>query len=634
MIRAFAATCALVTFPVSFAAQSPAQSRLINALPAGVRATQLVVSSDTQRVYFTDAERALWLYVRATKAATRLADGDVYDLTIGAKENLLAYRRLDRESGAQHIWVLAVDARTGLAAGRERRVSALEGDSPAISPDGNWIAFARDDSVGVGQGVVVASVSGGRERTIVPVMHSGVGSIRWSADGRTLIYAVNPPVICFPDWSCLPYKKNAPSVFGSVHRVAVAGGATTTVVARAATGWPGLSPDGSLIVYADTGFSGRLVVADSAGRTLTTITPPGRETIEGWLPPAGLVLSDRGDTRRVFALPIAGGASRLLVDTLPEFSDPAWSPNGESFSMAGCIDARCEIRIWSADGGLRRTISLPDRYFGGAAWSPDGKRIGYFGGPQNGNRHLSVVDVAGGSVRQGVAMTSNATSLLWTADSRAAIVSNTTGGTGAQRKVVFQRVEIDGATRTLREFAIGATPSVGNAISPTTAIVMRNAELHRVVFDGDSSDDVVVPKTRGRYAGVFARSPGGERVAFRHSADSAGDVKTIEVLTADGRPVTTIETPFPIAGGMKMLPGGEQLVVFGLPTETEPETAAYLVDVATKQTRKLVAMELRLTTGDLAISPDGRTLVYTLTGTTAPRVFTLDLSTLKGGRRK
>ena len=145
---------------LNLTAQAPAQARLVNALPAGKRATQLVVSSDTQRVYFTDSTRALWVYVRATKAATRLADGEVWDLTIGAKDKLLAYRHVDRESRAQHIWVLPVDTRTGLAAGRERRVSALEGDSPAISPDGNSIAFARDDSVGVGQGVVVVPVNG------------------------------------------------------------------------------------------------------------------------------------------------------------------------------------------------------------------------------------------------------------------------------------------------------------------------------------------------------------------------------------------------------------------------------------------------------------------------------------------
>lgn len=630
MVRAVAALSVLGALHLT--AQTPAQSRLINALPAGVRATQLVVSSDTQRVYFTDSTRALWLYVRSTKAATRLADGDVWDLTIGAKDRLLAYRRVDRESGAQHIWVLPVDARTGLASAREHRVSPLEGDSPAISPDGSSIAFARDDLVGVGQGIVVASVSGGHEKTIVPTLRFGVGSIRWSADGRSIVYTASAAVQCIPDWSCLPYKNNAPSTFGSLQRVPAAGGAPATIVAHAATGWPGVSPDGSLIVYADTGFSGRLIVADSSGRTLTTITPPGRETIEGWLPPATLVLSDRGDIRRLFALPIAGGTSRLVLDTLPPFFDPVWSPNGDRFSMAACVTEKCEMRIWSADGAPVRAFPLPDRYFGGAAWSPDGTHIGYFGG-SNANRHVSVVDAATGSVREGAALAATSNSLLWTADSRAAIVSNVLG-TGAQRKVVFQRAGVDGTVQTLRELAIGPAPSFGSAVGAAMAIVNRNGELHRVAIAGDSSDAVVVPKTNGRYANLLTVSPNGEHVALRHSADSAGDFKFIEVLTSDARPVATVETPFAIVGQLRMLPGGEQLVAFGLPTETETEAALYLVDVKTKQSRKLVPIPLQRATGDLAVSPDGRTLIYTLGGTTSPRVFTMDLSSLKGGARK
>jgi len=101
------------------------------------------------------------------------------------------------------------------------------------------------------------------------------------------------------------------------------------------------------------------------------------------------------------------------------------------------------------------------------------------------------------------------------------------------------------------------------------------------------------------------------------------------VLTSDARPVATIETPFPLVAVMKMLPGGNQLVVFGLPSDQEPQAALYLVDIATKQTSKLVEVPLQRATGDLAVSSDGRTLIYTLTGTTTPGVFTLDLSKLR-----
>jgi hypothetical protein len=240
------------------------------------------------------------------------------------------------------------------------------------------------------------------------------------------------------------------------------------------------------------------------------------------------------------------------------------------------------------------------------------------------------VDVAAGRARDLPALPGSTGFFLWTADSRAIIASTTTGGNGAQRKVVFQRFGLDGSARTLRELTIGPTPSAGAAISATAAIVMRDGELHRVVFDGDSSDVVVVPKTAGRYVGFFPVSPNGERVAARHSTKADGDLRTIEVLGADGRLVTTIETPFSLFGG----PTGvrwfddQQLIVLGASLE-QSEAGVYLVDIVTKQPRKLMTLPLFQATGDLAASPDGRTLLYGLSGLTTPRVFTLDLSRLE-----
>src|SRR5262249_22259728 len=116
----------------------------------------------------------------------------------------------------------------------------------------------------------------------------------------------------------------------------------------------------------------------------------------------------------------------------------------------------------------------------------------------------------------------------------------------------------------------------------------------------------------------------------RHSAKADGDLRTIEVLSADGRLVTTIETPFSLFGG----PTGmrwfddQQLIVLGAAME-QSEAGVYLVDVATKQPKKLTTLPLFQATGDLAASPDGRTLLYGLSGLTTPRVFTLDLSKLE-----
>ena len=634
MPRVPAVLCLVAVASVAAPCQAPPESRLANALPTGIKVTQLVISSDTQRVYFTDSARALWLYSRSTKATTRLADGEIWDLIISPTDDALAFRRIEHESAAQFIWVLPLNKSTGLAAAREKRVSQLEGDSPAFSPDGKQVAFARDDSSGVGQSIVIVPASGGRERPVVPMLKRSVSQIRWSPDGRTLLYGVDPPVACIPDWSCLPLKPQFQTIFGAIERVPIGGGPSTTVVPRVSRGIPGLSPDGSRLVYTDTGFPQRLVVADASGRVITSFAVPQRQTIEAWMAPATLVLSDRGDVRRLNAYSIRDGATRVLADTMQQLADPSPSPSGELIATAHCAaPERCELHLSAMDGSLRRTIALPDQFGGNSAWSPDGNWFAYVGGPPNGVRRVDLVEVASGRVQQlpplGV---TSAVSPRWTQDSRSVILTITTGN-GAQRRIAFRRVGIDGKTRMLREFTLGPAPSGGYAVSDTSAFVLRDGALRRLVFDGDSSDVLVapLPSGGGRYSGVTV-SPEGNRFAFRRSLEPDGDFRALDVLNEAGEKLSSIDVPFPIFNGpnaLRFLPGGTRLVVYGAPGESYPDSGIYLVDLSTRSINKLVTVPIMSTTGELSLSRDGTTVFYVLAGTTSPRVFTMDLSRLE-----
>src|SRR6185503_21264186 len=200
----------------SAAAQSapPPQTQLIDVLPPSTSATQLALTADAQRVYYGDSTRALWFYDRGTKRTVPLAPGEVFDLTLSPRADALAYARATLSGAAEHyIYVLPLDARTGLPSGPERRVSVTPGDAPAIAPDGKSLAFARDDASGVSQSVAVielgslASMTGRvTERTLAGSLHSSISNIRWSPDGQSIYFGVNPPVPCNPDWSCLELK--------------------------------------------------------------------------------------------------------------------------------------------------------------------------------------------------------------------------------------------------------------------------------------------------------------------------------------------------------------------------------------------------------------------------------------------
>jgi len=595
---------------------------------------QLALSADMQRVYYGDSVRALWFYDRASKRTLRLADAGAGDLALAPTGSAIAYTRVAVGSADQYIWMLPLDARTGGAAGTERRVSAVPGDAPSISPDGRLIAFAYDDSAGVGQGVVVAPVVEGVERVVVPIQSSGISSIRWSPDGRSLYYTVNAPVACHPEWSCLEIKRGLKQNSGSMRRVSLGGDVPTVLVPTLQNGWPGLSPDGSLLAYSDTGSL--FVVADSDGRRLHAFPLPPRQTIEGWLNRSTLVLTDRGNVRRLRSYTIGDGARRLVVDDVESLIEPSPAPDGKRVSVVRCMRDQCDIGVVNVDGSVVRAIPLAERFGGGNIWSPDGRWLAYIAGAPAGERRVSAIDVATGRETTLGTLRASAATLLWTADSRSVIVS-TTIGADRTRHVDIQRMAFDAPPRMLRSFVVGPTPSGGNAIDPNTAVLLRDGAVTRAALHGDSSETPVFPKSAGRISGLVTASPDMKRLAIRRARDGADDLTIIDVANADGEGRATIETPFwiyPGANSLRWVPGREQLIVLGGPLADDQHVGVYLVDVRTRSTRRIFTLSGRSVTGELAVSPDGGTVFYTSDEVASPRVYTMDLSSLRTGVRK
>jgi Tol biopolymer transport system component len=127
------------------------------------------------------------------------------------------------------------------------------------------------------------------------------------------------------------------------------------------------------------------------------------------------------------------------------------------------------------------------------------------------------------------------------------------------------------------------------------------------------------------------------RLAFRSSRTPDGDLNVIDAVAPDGSGRTTIELPFQMLNGptgLRMLPGGSQVVVMGFPWQEERDVGVYLVTIETKAVKKLFTIPISSFTGELSLSPDGRTVLYVTNDLTTPRVYTMDLSSLRTSGRQ
>jgi hypothetical protein len=295
---------AVIVFPFALSrsvAQSPAPRDLTGLLPTNGAAEQVVVLEPGQRTIYLTRGGELSTLDHKSSAVARLLAGRIWDVAVSAKGDLLAYVKGGEARTDHFIYVQSLNASSGQPAGAERRLTAVQGDAPAISPDGRFVAFARDDTNGVGQSLLVVPTVGGKERVLASAMPASIRAISWTPDGRTIYFGVNPPVPCVPEWSCLPLGESRRQ-WGSIRRVPANGGEVAIVVPRAQSASPGLSPDGSTIVYRDVEGLRRWVIADADGAPRTTITLSQTQMVQGWSGAATLIVGDGGFGRGLRSL--------------------------------------------------------------------------------------------------------------------------------------------------------------------------------------------------------------------------------------------------------------------------------------------------------------------------------------------
>ncbi len=318
--------------------------------------------------------------------------------------------------------------------------------SPAWSPDGKQIAFARllDQRASIW---VVPSL-GGQERKLADVRGpfslqgrmTPILVLSWSPDGQSLLYAEKP----LAEGSARIGRLSLTTLEASV--------VTSPPKGSAGDVWPEVSPDGRQLAFVRSGSlswgNEDVWVQPLAGgqpRRLTfgkysecwgpNFTADGREILFSFLSgsarrmarvsleggaPQPLAGTGEGATfgairgrRMVFIQDgqysstlyrIAGIAASAGRDRVPEplitsagFNrNPAYSPDGRRVAFESTRAGVSNIWIADADGAHPFQLSTFDAHAGTPRWSPDGRRL-VFDSLQEGNWDLYVMDLEGGT---------------------------------------------------------------------------------------------------------------------------------------------------------------------------------------------------------------------------------------------
>lgn len=244
----------------------------------------------------------------------------------------------------------------GAAAGR---FSSGGGAMPEISPDGRWLAFARQipdgliefkgHKYGPRTALWLRDLKTGAERMLMdpidPMVTSGSKTLgvlpryKWAADGNSLVLAQGGKL------------RRVEVVTGTVSTIAFTAKVHRTISEMAKrefrvsddavqaqfVRWPSANADGSIIafqalghIYAQGGVSG-------TPRRLTPTTFKALEYAPTWSPDGksiAFVTFDDGNRGHLWTVAATGGTPTRLSRTESDFIDPVWSPDGRSIVVA------------------------------------------------------------------------------------------------------------------------------------------------------------------------------------------------------------------------------------------------------------------------------------------------------------
>ena len=532
---------------------------------------------------------ATWLRSRETEPApgpvitgqlVRLieSEGRAFDPSLSPDGRTICYV-VEDDSGRRDLFTTRVASGGRIPLTND---DAIEGE-PAVSPDGDWVAFSRRERAALAPEIRIIPSLGGEVRAVIPAATSPA----WSPDGSRLVYLRQANVDA-------PVELTTSNVDGSNPRPLLRSDGRYPFLRH-----PAWSADGATIaiVRGTGGIAGEIwLVSAEGGEPRRAIEEPSTVfsdspvfTHDG----RGIVhVSNRGGATNVWQLPVNGGPPvRLTTGPGPD--------QGPTLAADGSIAFvntrwRNTLDVFDLAAGTSRTILSHSPFLWGPTPSPDGAEIAFSRGEVDGSWQIWTVPTDGGTARR--------------------LTSGEGGG-------VYPRYSPDGAFIYFHTWGqprmIGKVPRTGG---PATMLPIAGGAYAAVSQDGKW---IVFTKTAATGEQVFvspvdqpgnarlltaspgtvpAWSPDGKRIAF---APDRSFSKGIVIINSDG----TAERRLTTEGGWPVwFSDGRQIGYLSIDGRGNQQYR--IVDATTGATRAL-PVTLRGNNMPFFPMPDGRRLVYT-----------------------
>jgi uncharacterized protein YraI len=244
------------------------------------------------------------------------------------------------------------------------------GADPALSPDGQTVAFWRDD--GGAHSLYVIGVNDGKERRVLTRAEK-LRTPAWSPDGRSIAFShVNGEEvcrdagygICLPD--IFPYNRMFPAIRSDRWGLAAVdreGGNYRDVPAMSGATSPDWGARG--LVYA----AGGIQSTQDNGKSDANVAllKEARFRDPAWQPSGDRIAfqSLEKDHWEIFVANNDGGnptaltrPATTLVPKLPQNVSPVWSPDGRSIAFLSDRSGKWAVWVMDADGANQRMLPI------------------------------------------------------------------------------------------------------------------------------------------------------------------------------------------------------------------------------------------------------------------------------------